>query len=85
LFALCFSYDITTNKEAMSGEVKGLLNARKIKMIDIETKETKEFRSIAYAVRVTGVPEYSIRTGLNPIQKKRFEVNGRLVAFRVVK
>lgn len=69
----------------MSGEVKGLENSRKIRMVDIETKEATEFKSIAYAVRKTGVPEYSIRMGLNPIQKKRFEVNGRLVCFRVVK
>jgi len=67
------------------GEVKGFENARAIKMIDIETKESTEFRSIAYAVRVTGVPEYSIRMGLNPLQKKRFEVNGRKVCFRVLK
>ena len=69
----------------MSSEIKGLENSRAIKMIDIETKEATEFRSIAYAVRVTGVPEYSIRTGLNPLQKKRFEVNGRKVCFRVLK
>ena len=68
-----------------SGEVKGLENARAIKMIDIETKEATEFRSIAYAVRVTGVNEYAIRNGLNPLQKKRFEVNGRKVCFRVAK
>lgn len=69
----------------MSGEVKGLENSRPIKMIDIETKAVTEFKSIAYAVRVTGVNEYAIRTGLNPLQKKRFEVNGRKVCFRVVK
>lgn len=54
-------------------------------MIDIETKETTVFKSIAYAVRVTGVNEYAIRGGLNPLQKKRFEVNGRKVCFRVNK
>jgi hypothetical protein len=69
----------------MSGEIKGLLNSRPIKMIDIETKEVTIFKSIAYAVRMTGVNEYAIRNGLNPLQKKRFEVNGRTVCFRVVK
>jgi hypothetical protein len=67
------------------GEVKGLENARSIKMIDIETKEVTVFRSIAYAVRCTGVNEYAIRNGLSPLAKKRFEVNGRKVCFRVHK
>lgn len=69
----------------MSSEIKGLENSREIRMIDIETKEVTIFRSIAYAVRSTGLTEYAVRNGLNPIQKKRFEVNGRKVAFRVHK
>lgn len=69
----------------MSGEVKGLENSRAIKMVDIETKQITIYKSIAYAVRVTGVNEYAIRNGLNPLAKKRFQVNGRLVCFRVVK
>jgi hypothetical protein len=69
----------------MSGEIKGLANSRPIKMIDIETKQETVFKSIAYAKRVSGLSEYAIRSGLNPIQKKRFEVNGRIVCFRVVK
>jgi hypothetical protein len=69
----------------MSSEIKGLENSRPIKMIDIETKETTVFKSIAYAKRVSGLSEYAIRAGLNPIQKKRFEVNGRTVCFRIVK
>jgi hypothetical protein len=67
----------------MSGEIKGLENSRAIKMVDVETKEVTVFRSIAYAVRSTGCTEYGIRQGLNPLQKKRFEVNGRIVCFRV--
>ena len=66
-------------------EIKGLENSRAIRMIDIETKQETIFRSIAYAVRSTGLTEYGIRNGLNPIQKKRFEVNGRKVVFRVHK
>lgn len=69
----------------MSNEVKGLENSRPIKMIDIETKKATVFKSIAYAKRVTGLTEYALRAGLNPLQKKRFEVNGRQVCFRVIK
>jgi hypothetical protein len=69
----------------MSNEVKGLENSRPIKMRDLETQETTVFKSIAYAKRVTGLTEYGIRAGLNPVQQKRFEVNGRQVCFRVVK
>ena len=65
--------------------VSGAENARPIKMIDIETKQVTIFKSIAYAVRTTKVPEYSIRQGLSPLAKKRFEVNGRKVCFRVHK
>lgn len=65
--------------------VSGAENARPIKMIDIETKEVTIFKSIAYAVRTTKVPEYSIRQGLSPLAKKRFDVNGRKVCFRVHK
>ena len=65
--------------------VSGAENARPIKMIDIETKQVTIFKSIAYAVRTTKVPEYAIRTGLSPLAKKRFEVNGRKVCFRVHK
>jgi hypothetical protein len=63
----------------------GTENAIKVKMIDIESKEETIFRSIAYAVRSTKVPEYAIRTGLSPLKKKRFEVNGRTVVFRIHK
>lgn len=63
----------------------GTENARPIKMIDIETKQVTIFKSIAYAVRTTKVPEYAIRTGLSPLKKKRFVVNGRNVVFRIHK
>jgi hypothetical protein len=61
----------------------GTENARPIKMIDIETKEITIFKSIAYAVRTTKVNEYALRKGLSPLKKKRFEVNGRTVVFRL--
>jgi len=54
-------------------------------MIDIETKAVTEFKSIAYAVRTTGINDYSLRQGLNPMNKKRFDVNGRKVCFRIKK
>lgn len=69
----------------MSGEIKGLENSIQVKMIDIETKQVTEFKSIAYAVRTTGINDYSLRQGLNPMNKKRFEVNGRTVCFRIKK
>lgn len=69
----------------MSGEIKGLENSIQVKMIDIETKQVTEFKSIAYAVRTTGINDYSLRQGLNPMNKKRFQVNGRTVCFRVKK
>jgi hypothetical protein len=65
--------------------VSGAENAIPIKMIDIETKEVTIFKSIAYAVRTTGLTEYGIRQGLNPLKKARFVVNGRTVVFRVHK
>ena len=65
--------------------VSGAENAIPIKMIDIETKEVTIFKSIAYAVRTTGLTEYGIRQGLNPLKKSRFVVNGRTVVFRVHK
>jgi len=66
-------------------KIKGHENAQEVKLIFIDTKEEIEFKSIAYAKRVTGLTEYGIRAGLNPLQKKRFEVNGRQVCFRVIK
>jgi hypothetical protein len=54
-------------------------------MIDIETKDVTIFKSIAYAVRTTKVNEYALRQGLSPLKKKRFEVNGRTVVFRLHK
>jgi hypothetical protein len=69
----------------MSGEIRGLENSIQVKMIDIETKTVTEFKSIAYAVRTTGINDYSLRQGLNPMNKKRFDVNGRKVCFRIIK
>lgn len=64
---------------------EGTENAQPIKMIDVETKEVTIFKSIAYASRTTKIGEYSIKAGLSPLNKRRFEVNGRKVAFRILK
>jgi len=66
-------------------KIRGHENAQPIRLIFIDTKEEIEFKSIAYAVRTTGINDYSLRQGLNPMNKKRFEVNGRKVCFRVIK
>ena len=65
--------------------IDGIENSQKVRMIYLDDKTETIFKSIAYAVRVTGVPEYSIRTGLSPLAKKRFDVNGRKVCFRIHK
>ena len=48
-------------------------------------KEEIEFKSVAYAKRVTGVNEYQIKESLNPVKKKRFEYQNRQIAFRIKK
>ena len=64
---------------------KGLDNFIKVKMVYTDTKEEIEFKSIAAANRKTNINAKSIRDALNPIAKKRFEYNGRIVVFRVKK
>jgi hypothetical protein len=60
-------------------------NAQPIKLIFIDTKEEIEFKSVAYAKRVTGVNEYQIKESLSPIKKKRFEYQNREITFRIKK
>lgn len=64
---------------------KGHENALPIRLIYIDTKEEQTFKSIAYASRVTRINEYTIKDSLNPIKKKRFEYNNRIVVFRTIK
>jgi hypothetical protein len=66
-------------------KIKGHENAQEVKLIFIDTKEEIEFKSVAYAKRVTGVNEYQIKESLNPIKKKRFEYQNRQIAFRIKK
>jgi len=60
-------------------------NAQAVKMIYLDTKEETIFKSLTYARRVTGVVEYQIKQSLNPVNKKRFTYQNRLITFRIVK
>ena len=60
-------------------------NAQPIKLIFIDTKEEIEFKSVAYATRITGVNEYQIKESLSPIKKKRFDYQERKITFRIKK
>lgn len=64
---------------------RGLDNNIQIKMVYVDTKEEEVFKSIAAANRKTNINAKSIRDALNPIAKKRFEFNGRIVVFRIKK
>jgi hypothetical protein len=66
-------------------KIRGHENAQEVKLIFIDTKEEIEFKSVAYAKRVTGVNEYQIKESLNPIKKKRFEYQNRQITFRIKK
>ena len=66
-------------------KIKGHENALPIRLIFIDTKEEIEFKSVAYAKRVTGVNEYQIKESLNPLKKKQFEYQNRQIAFRIKK
>jgi len=60
-------------------------NAQPVRMIYIDTKEEVIFKSVAYAGRITGANVYAIKNGLNPVNKKKFEYQGRIVVFRTIK
>jgi hypothetical protein len=60
-------------------------NAQKVKMIFLDTKEETIFKSVAYAKRITGIVEYQIKQSMNPLNKKRFTYQNRLITFRIVK
>lgn len=65
--------------------IEGIENAQKIRMIYLDDKTEQIFKSIAYATRITGVHESSIRIGLNPLKQRKFEYNGRIIVFRINK
>ena len=64
---------------------KGHENAMPLRLIFLDTKEEIELKSVAYAARLTGFNEYTIRRSLNPIAKKRFDYQERKVVFRIKK
>jgi hypothetical protein len=65
--------------------IKGHENAQPIRLIFLDTKEEIVLKSVAYASRLTGFNEYTIRRSLNPIAKKRFDYQERKVVFRIKK
>ena len=64
---------------------KGFENSIQIRMIYLDTKQEEHFISIAAANRRTNIKAQTIREGLNPIAKKRFTFNERIVVFRIKK
>jgi len=66
-------------------KIRGHENAQPVRMIYIDTKEEVEFKSVAYARRVTGVNEYQIKESLSPLKKKRFDYQDRKITFRIKK
>ena len=69
----------------MSQEIRGLENNIRVRMIYLDTKEEILFNSIAQANRKTSINAQTIRESLNPILKRRFTYNARVVVFRIKK
>jgi len=65
--------------------MNGQFNSQPVRMIYLDNKEETIFKSISYAHRVTGVNEYQIKQSLNPVNKKRFTYQDRIVVFRTIK
>jgi len=65
--------------------MKGHENAQEVRMIYLDTKQEIIFKSISYAKRITGVNEYQIKQSLNPVNKKRFTYQDRIIIFRTIK
>jgi len=65
--------------------IDGIENAQQIKLIFLDTKEELILKSVAFAKRLTGIHESSIRIGLNPVKQRKFEYQGRKIVFRINK
>ena len=65
--------------------MNGAENSQPVRMIYLDNKQETIFKSVAYAQRVTGVNEYQIKQSLNPVNKKRFTYQSRIVVFRTIK
>ena len=66
-------------------EPNGFENNIQIRMIFTDDKTEIWFQSIAAATRKTGINAKSIRDGLNPLAKKKFNYDNRTVVFRIKK
>ena len=66
-------------------EPKGFENNIQVRMIFTDDKTEMWFQSIAAATRKTGINAKTIRDSLNPISKKRFNYQNRIVVFRIKK
>ena len=65
--------------------MNGAENSQQVRMIYLDNKQETIFKSVAYAHRVTGVNEYQIKQSLNPVNKKRFTYQDRIIIFRTIK
>jgi len=65
--------------------MNGAENSQPVKMIYLDNKQETIFKSISYARRITGVVEYQIKQSLNPVNKKRFTYQDRIIIFRTIK
>lgn len=65
--------------------MNGAENAFPVRMIYLDTKQETIFKSLTYARRITGIVEYQIKQSLNPVNKKRFTFQNRIVVFRTIK
>lgn len=65
--------------------MNGAENSQQVRMIYLDNKQETIFKSISYAHRVTGVNEYQIKQSLNPVNKKRFTFQDRIIIFRTIK
>ena len=65
--------------------MNGAENAQPVRMIYLDNKQETIFKSVSYAHRVTGINEYQIKQCLNPVNKKRFTYQERIIIFRTIK
>ena len=65
--------------------MNGAENSQPVRMIYLDNKQETIFKSVAYAHRVTKVNEYQIKQSLNPVNKKRFTYQDRIIIFRTIK
>jgi len=60
-------------------------NSIPVKMIFIDNKQEVFIKSICLASRMLGVASSVVNRALNPMRKKRFNYQGRLVSVRIIK